>query len=1025
MATYNYIFNQVELEEVTSIDTYTGEDINLIDSFSVNSSFDQFKNYAELHYYSLDGQVLNSVSNYTNFKSPQDSNTANQGTLDSITLKLEEDLLSEGYDFGDVYLLYNFLNDPYTDNSLKSEFFIEEISPDRFEIRLLSKNLSDDKILKYTEDFKRRLTSSDISDFKLNLGNNRFLLATNIDTLSYKNFVSVVIRLYKQLPQDVTTKTVLTVAETISDSVAFRVTAEIVPDEIKIPYLKGPNFSAGDSLLKNSPTKYFSINELFSYPVTNSYYEVRSLFNEKGVELTIDHTDYSDFIHFSSAKERLENFKYKLDLITLYQSESNAKTNSTGYPNLTASLDAYSGSVEYYNELIEKILANFDHYDRYLYYESSSYAWPKLNSTKPYIIDTGVAGTTWYSGQLSSASLFDAQNPHQLINTIPEFLREDPNNSKYLLFIDMIGQHFDNLWLYAKNITDKYDGDNRINFGISKDLLENALQNFGIRLYTSNKSTQDLFTMFTGDAFSTGSESYVDTVITGSTEIISEENYRKQIYKRLYHNLPYLLKSKGTERGLRALLSIFGIPSLYSSGSHSGLLINQYGGGLSGSFNLGNQYYATSSLGKIRIDNTGSIIPSGSYSYGNTLSRFVSIEKRDNKYTNDLNIIEAGFSPATYLNRFIIASSSIDGFDIDSILGDPRLIHSSSYEGLLAKAEEYLTPVINLANQNNGSIYDLKDFTRLLKFYDNVLFKTLRDFVPARANINTGIIIKPHLLERSKTKQVKPTFQRHNEFTSSIAIGSRSGSHGNSFGARDTYTTSYTSSIITPDGIISGKSQLHEEPKFNGELSGSYLSISTGELNDENRYKYVSSVYTLHSYVFISSSQDAPTPTPTPTITVTPTATPIVVSPTPTPTPSSTPASTTFSIEISGSTAIGVSEGGGDIMWRVSFFKQGEALGKQLIFNDSQSKTGTLPGIESGDEILVVITRTSPDSTPADSGDLSINVEGTYTSITSPPGKSNPALFTTSDSVDGGGDWTWIVNNVDSDTKINVLINEG
>ena len=36
----------------------------------------------------------------------------------------------------------------------------------------------------------------------------------------------------------------------------------------------------------------------------------------------------------------------------------------------------------------------------------------------------------------------------------------------------MIGQHFDTLWLYAQSITDKYDADNRLDFGISKDLVE-------------------------------------------------------------------------------------------------------------------------------------------------------------------------------------------------------------------------------------------------------------------------------------------------------------------------------------------------------------------------------------------------------------------------------------------------------------------------------------------------------------------------------------------------------------------------
>ena len=43
------------------------------------------------------------------------------------------------------------------------------------------------------------------------------------------------------------------------------------------------------------------------------------------------------------------------------------------------------------------------------------------------------------------------------------------------------------------------------------------------------------------------------------------------LYKRLYHNLPYLLKTRGTARGLRALINCFGVPDTV-------LRINEFGG---------------------------------------------------------------------------------------------------------------------------------------------------------------------------------------------------------------------------------------------------------------------------------------------------------------------------------------------------------------------------------------------------------------------------------------------------------------
>lgn len=891
MEQYKYTFEQVDPTSIFNSDTYTVADDNLISDFQVNSSFNQVTDFIELHYYSLDGRLLHTIPTYTNFQSPQDAQTANQGTLDAITLKTEQDVIIGGYQEGDVHLVYNFLSDPYTKDNSKLQFFIEEISPDRFEVRLLTTKLSNDEVATLTREFKNRLDNADSSDFVLNFGSNNLILATNIDTLQYKEFTSVVVRLYNQLPADFNSKAVVYINQIISDTISYRVIASLEEEEVKPLYLKGPNFNIEEGSTTSAPSQYFSIEEAFSYPVTSSYYEVRSIYEEKGAQLAIDHTDYDNFINFSSAEERLRNFKYKVDLIQRYQLASDNVLNINSYS--TASSD-------YYTKEINTILANFDHYDRFLYYETGSFSWPKQGSAKPYKLITGAATGSWFEDRILSASLYDTSNPNQLVNTIPEYLRDDPDNAKYVTFIHMIGQHFDNLWIYAKAVTDKYDGDNRLNFGISKDLIEDALKNFGVKLYNSNKSTQELFQMFTGETYSTGSENYITEVISGSSQIISEEDYRKQIYKRLYHNLPHLVKTKGTERGLRALLSSFGVPSLYSSGSNSStgsLLINQLGGTSTSEFNLGNLYNVSSSLDKIRIDNTGSI-------EGNTLSQYVSINKRDTKYTVDSNIVEAGFSPSNYLNEYIISGAKAEGFNIDSILGDPRLVYSSSYDELTSKAKQYLA-------ETTGSQYNLKDFTRILKYYDNVLFKTVKDFVPARSNTNTGIIIKPHLLERSKAKQVQPTFEQHNEFSGSILVSSITGSDGNTFGGQNQYTASYLDTRMTSGGLASYTLHNQEQARYDGEFSGSYLELTNGELNDENRYKYDKVGNVQFKLNFINANADceviwgeytppSPTPTATPSFTPTPSldcnftmsAVKLTVSPSPSPTSNLTPSPT-------------------------------------------------------------------------------------------------------------------------------------
>jgi hypothetical protein len=49
------------------------------------------------------------------------------------------------------------------------------------------------------------------------------------------------------------------------------------------------------------------------------------------------------------------------------------------------------------------------------------------------------------------------------------------------------------------------------------------------------------------------------------------DDVNKEVYKRLYHNLPYLAKTKGTIPGLRALINCFGIPDTI-------LRISEFGG---------------------------------------------------------------------------------------------------------------------------------------------------------------------------------------------------------------------------------------------------------------------------------------------------------------------------------------------------------------------------------------------------------------------------------------------------------------
>lgn len=818
MADIIYTVNQDIPENIVGFEQYSQQDKDLVNSFQVNSVFDTTTNYIELHILSLSDELLESDYDYTRHTQLGNAQSAGQTGASVLTVDPILDAKSYGYENGGVKLLYHFLNDLYTRGKDTREFFIQSISSDRLEIALDTLTLAPEELDSYTSEIKNKVAGlSYFTGYRLNFKNNDLVISTNIDIIELEGRRVVVAKLYEPLPTIYDIKSTLNIVEEVSDSAAYEVDSEITLQQDTIPTLRSANFNIDIADESVVPTQYFNYTELLSYPVSNANNQIFSAVNEKSIDINVDYSTFSDFVHFSSAQERLLNFKYKLDLVNNYYNNLNAISGST------TGLQGVSGSIKYYEGLITGIVGNFDHYERFLYYESGSTSWPKSNTTKPYTNQesTTSEAATWYADQIAEAIYFDQTNYSSLVYSIPAYLRDDVNNENYLTFVYMVGQHFDNLWLYSKAVTDKYDADNRPNFGISKDLVAEALKNFGVKLYTSNKSVEDLFTTFIGQAYQSGSElinNYITGSLTGSNTPIQPtaySDYQKEVQKRIYHNLPLLLKAKGTERGVRALINCFGISSDI-------LNIRLYGGSNQQILPLfGDQQYLTSSLDKIRIDHTGSLVA------GSTLSGLTSIIKRDQKYTDDLHNIEVGFSPTDNINKYIV-NNSTGSFSLDDYLGDARNLTSDKYSGLYEQA----TSILGTLDK-----YDLQDYVRLIKFFDNTVFKMIKDFIPARAVATTGIIIKPNLLNVSKAKSVIASATQP-EYSGSINTAFISGSDGGVYKlSTEEFSTAWSGSIQTPFGLALRLDHTQEEPKFNGELSGSLVPVSNGELNVDNTLK--------------------------------------------------------------------------------------------------------------------------------------------------------------------------------------------
>ena len=567
------------------LQSYSVQDSNIIADFIIDTSFSQSTDYIEYFVFDESENLiypLNGTQELFTY-------TVKDG---DVLLSPDEDLARLGFDDGVYYISYNFYRKRLA-SSITSNYFISSISSDRTEIRLDSNTIPAGSIISSTNEFiQYRNQPNYFVDFYLNFGSNKLVIANNIRLDSTATNPSVLIKLYEPLPSEFNGKLPVWVVEQISNAQSYQVKFPVIvtpPQDLK--YISGPNFNLNIKGEVGSTSQEFSLNGLLTSNVTSSYNQLQSLLNEKGLKINVNYEDFSEFIHFSSAKTRLENFYYKVSLIE-------------GYNNLIQELIDVNSSTTAVTASIENVIKNFDSYEYFLYYNSGSqYSWPKSNSEPPYnLYPTGSTEVlTWignvsdtspnYGGLALSASNYDQNNQDWLYWAIPEYLRDDSDNDPYLLFVDMIGQHFDNVWVYTKDITNKFSADNRLDYGISKDLVADAIRDFGVKLYANNFSVNDLYTAFlgitpsgslfpypnqTGSLPSPRGYEYIDTLISASSDIIPLDDANKRLYKRIYHNLPYLFKTKGTIAGLRALVTSYGIPDTI-------LRINEFGGNIIGS----------------------------------------------------------------------------------------------------------------------------------------------------------------------------------------------------------------------------------------------------------------------------------------------------------------------------------------------------------------------------------------------------------------------------------------------------------
>ena len=550
------------------------------------------RDYIEYYVYDQGGNIITSTYSYTNYKLPASSSlipsvtnypnttgniqTENIGIVSTLStsgslfpeieIDPTSDLQKLGFTSGLFKVQYNFFTSILSNIGVSSNLFIKEISADRTEVRLASTSIPNNQIESIVTSMIDKINNTSYYvDYLLNFGNNEQYVAVNVALNKATSGYEVLFKLYRPLPPKVQLKQTLWVVEEKISPYIFNINLDkyVTPDPG--PQLRGPNFdisiNSSQGTVASSYSTYSNLVSGLQSLQNSSYQQILNLLATQSVNINVNYevsesADFNNFVFFGSAYQRISNFYSKVKEIEDYNKLI------TAYSTLTSSVPSLITEINQYSSSVNTIITQFDGYESYLYFESSSYTWPKSGSLKPFSLQStsSAAVVSWFNNYTSSAEIYDSENYNNLEYAVPEFLRNDPANQPFLTFLNMIGHYFDNIWVYLKAITDINLANNNLNKGISKDLVYEHLRSLGIHLYNpqaGNNVDQYLIGANTGSSVWDN-----DTTITGSyLNNIPRKDLVSEVYKRIYHNLPLLLKQKGTVTGLQNLITTFGLSS--------------------------------------------------------------------------------------------------------------------------------------------------------------------------------------------------------------------------------------------------------------------------------------------------------------------------------------------------------------------------------------------------------------------------------------------------------------------------------
>ena len=514
---------------------YELADQSIIPNENITAAFVPFEDKVEYWVYDFNKNLVGGEYNFTGYNLAQNPSSNDENDTTTVELSPINDLLNFGFDTGQLYTVYNFVRYQLS-TTPDNRYYIAEISSDRTELRLKSNVISNEDIFSSFQQLKQELNSSEYFDeFYITFGDNEYNIGVNIELDTTEEVYSVLVKLYDALPLNFALKDEVYVVTKVAESVGYQIEyPSIIELPTNVTFIQGPNTNIEFKDFVNNSTELKSKSELLATNSSASGDNLANILNRKGVTITPNYSydTFNEFVNFSSAKKRIENFVEKVRQIQVYEADIVTLSTITGSTSQSAEVTTNIASA-YTN--IETLVKNFDGYEYFLYYNTGSSSYPKSTSTFPYTLypttDTtvlewlgsDVENSQYYGGIILSASLYDSDNQNWLYYTIPEFIRENNDNDQYLEFSNMVGQHFDEIWLYTKAVSEKLNTTSDVDSGIPLQLADDVIASLGYPGFSNNYNNQDNFIGLTGENSGsyvppTGSELITDYIAVNNGE---------------------------------------------------------------------------------------------------------------------------------------------------------------------------------------------------------------------------------------------------------------------------------------------------------------------------------------------------------------------------------------------------------------------------------------------------------------------------------------------------------------------------